>query len=213
MATERQIAANRANAAKSTGPRSVEGEAVSSMNAVTSGVYAESEIIKGENPDALDRIADSFYRDYQPANTMEAALLDNVIRDTWLLIRFARIDAEIIDYKIQDALFNKPDTQAGRAFLESSADQIRLERRIDQTRRSQIQAFKELERLQAERRAQPQPEPVNVTAVSSAPLEQIGFVPPTPPEATETGAETEPIHLPPAAKTLPREFGKSVHPV
>jgi uncharacterized membrane protein YccC len=159
MATDKQIAANRANAAKSTGPRSIEGKAVSSMNAVTSGVYAENEIIKGESPEAYNDLADRFYEDFQPANAMEAALLDNVIRDTWLLIRFARIDVEILDYKIQEALFNKPATQAGRAFLESSADQIRLQRRIDQTRRSQIQAFKELERLQAERRAQPQPEP------------------------------------------------------
>ena len=29
---------------------------------------------------------------------MEAALIDNMIRDTWLLKRFFRIDAEIIDY-------------------------------------------------------------------------------------------------------------------
>src|SRR5579872_2657537 len=154
MATDKQIAANRANAAKSTGPCSVEGKAVSSMNAVTSGIYAESEIIKGENPDALDKLADSFYLDYQPANAMEAALLDNVIRDTWLLIRFARIDVEILDYKIQEALFKKPH----------------------------IQAFKELERLQAERRAQSGtglPACADVTAVSSTPPDQIGFVPST----------------------------------
>src|SRR5690349_16396808 len=116
MATEKQIAANRANAQKSTGPTSLAGKAVSSMNAVTSGVYAESEIIKGESPDAYNDLADRFYEDFQPANAMEAAQLDNVIRDTWLLIRFARIDCEILDYKVQEALFKRPDTQAGRAF-------------------------------------------------------------------------------------------------
>ena len=45
MATEKQIAANRRNAAKSTGPRSPEGKARSSMNALKSGVDAEAEII------------------------------------------------------------------------------------------------------------------------------------------------------------------------
>ena len=205
MATEKQIAANRANAQKSTGPTTAAGKAASSMNAVTSGVYAESEIIKSENPDTLNEIADQFYNDFDPANAMEAALLDNVIRDTWLLIRFARIDAEILDYKVQEALFKRTDNQAGRAFLESSAEQIRLQRRIDQTRRSQIQSFKEFERLQAERRAQTQPEPaepLDVTADSSASSSQIGFVSSTPPEVPEKAPETEPVPVSPAAKTV-----------
>ena len=47
MATEKQIEANRRNAAKSTGPRSPEGKARSSMNALKSGVDAEAEIIPG----------------------------------------------------------------------------------------------------------------------------------------------------------------------
>ena len=68
------------------------------------------------------RLADSFYDDFQPANAIEAGLLDNIIRDTWLAARFARIDAEILDYKIQEALFKKPETRAGRAFLDSGAD-------------------------------------------------------------------------------------------
>ena len=135
MSTLRQIEANRRNAAKSTGPRSVEGKAVSRMNALQSGIHAESVIITDEDPEALTQLAETFYRDHQPQTAMECALLDNVIRDTWLLTRFFRIDAEIIDYEIETAVYRKEDNQAGRAFMTSSAHQIRLQRRIDATAR------------------------------------------------------------------------------
>ena len=184
MSTLCQIEANRRNAAKSTGPRSVAGKAVSSMNALQSGIDAESAIIIGEDPVALAQLAETFYHDHQPQTPMERALLDNVVRDTWLLTRFFRIDAEIIDYEIEDGRYSEKDNRAGRAFIDNSTHQIRLQRRIDATRRSQIQAFKEFQRLQAERRAQPPPpqpqppaRPLDVTAVLSTPKEQIGFVP------------------------------------
>ena len=203
MATERQIEANRRNAAKSTGPRSVEGKAVSSMNALQFGIHAETVMIVGEDPEALTQLAESFYRDHQPETAMERALLDNIIRDTWLLSRFFRIDAEIIDHEIEEDRYPPEVNRAGKAFLASSTQQIRLQRRIDATRRSQIQAFKELQRLQAERRAQPsapQPQPpaplLDVTAAPSAPKEQIGFVP-------------QPELAPPAARTSVRSFPPS----
>jgi hypothetical protein len=200
MSTERQIEANRRNAARSTGPRSVEGKAASRMNALKSGIDAEATIIIGEDAGALAELTESFYRDYQPATAMEAALLDNIIRDTWLLTRFFRIDAEIVDYEIEEALYKKEVNQAGRAFMDSSNHQIRLQRRIDQTRKSQIQGFKEFQRLQAERRTQtlvPQVLLLDATAAPSTAKEQIGFVPQNPPEAPEIG----PLPIPPAAKT------------
>jgi hypothetical protein len=50
MATPAQIAANRANAQKSTGPRTAEGKAASRLNALKHGLDAESLIIPGEDP-------------------------------------------------------------------------------------------------------------------------------------------------------------------
>jgi hypothetical protein len=203
MSTQRQTEANRRNAAKSTGPTSPEGKAVSSMNALKSGIHAESAIITGEDPEALAHLAETFYHDHQPQTAMERAQLDNIVRDTWLLNRFFRIDAEIIDYEIEDASYPKEVNQAGKAFMDSSPDQSRLQRRINDTRRSQIQAFKEFQRLQAERRAQPAPQPqppappLDVTASPSAPKEQIGFVPQEPPQ----GPAVQSVSSPPTAKT------------
>ena len=214
MSTNRQTEANRRNAAKSTGPTSVEGKAVSSMNALKSGIHAESSIITGEDPGQLAQLAETFYRDHQPQTAMERAQLDNVIRDTWLLTRFFRIDAEIVDYEIEDGRYSEKDNRAGRAFIDNSTHQIRLQRRIDATRRSQIQAYKEFQRLQADLRAQPPPpqpqqpppqpqppaRPLDVTAVPSMPKEQIGFVP-------------QPELVPPAAPAAKLNFSSPVQPL
>ena len=173
------------------------------MNALQSGIDAESAIITGEDPAALAQLAETFYRDHQPQTPMERALLDNIVRDTWLLTRFFRIDAEIIDYEIEDGRYSEKDNQAGRAFIDNPTHQIRLQRRIDATRRSQIQAFKEFQRLQADRRAQPAPQSqppapaINATAVLSTPKDQIGFVPPDPSQPPAKG----PLPLSPAAET------------
>jgi hypothetical protein len=207
MSTNRQTEANRRNAAKSTGPTSPEGKAVSSMNALKSGIHAESAIITGEDPGALAQLTETFYHDHQPQSAMERAILDNIIRDTWLLIRFFRIDAEIIDYQIEDASYPKEVNQAGKAFMDSSPDQSRLQRRINDTRRGQIQAYKEFQRLQADRRAQPAPQPqppapsLNVTAIPPAPQQPIGFVPQTPSQAPEAAPITG--HQPPATRLRP----------
>lgn len=51
MASEKQIAANRINAQKCTGPTSIEGKAASSQNALKTGLHAKSDVIATENSD------------------------------------------------------------------------------------------------------------------------------------------------------------------
>ena len=48
MSTTAQIKANRQNARKSTGPKTDEGKAAVSQNALKHGIFAES-VIEGEN--------------------------------------------------------------------------------------------------------------------------------------------------------------------
>jgi len=49
MSTEAQIHANRQNAQKSTGPKTAEGKAAVSQNAVKHGLIASEAVITGEN--------------------------------------------------------------------------------------------------------------------------------------------------------------------
>ena len=66
MATPAQITANRANAQKSTGPRSAEGKSASRFNALKHGIDAASIVIPGEDPADYDALVAQYQREYQP---------------------------------------------------------------------------------------------------------------------------------------------------
>src|SRR5262245_54496337 len=87
MATDRQIAANCANARKSTGPRTAEGKTASSTNAIKSGIYAKSTVIPSEDPAEYEALKQEHYDHFQPTNPDERDLLDLMIRYKWQLRR------------------------------------------------------------------------------------------------------------------------------
>ena len=58
MSTIKQIEANRANALRSTGPRTEAGKAASSGNALRHGFTARRVVIEGEDPVLFDRLRD-----------------------------------------------------------------------------------------------------------------------------------------------------------
>src|SRR5689334_1451530 len=110
MSTLKQIAANRANAAKSTGPRSLAGKTASRANSFKTGLYARSQIIEGEDPAELRALADSYYDQCRPATAQEAFLVNTMIDSDWLLRRYALADAKIWDYKgADDCVRNDPN--------------------------------------------------------------------------------------------------------
>jgi hypothetical protein len=175
MATLSQIEANRRNAQHSTGPRTPEGKAASSMNALKTGIDAQSSVIPGEDSAALAALTERFYQDCQPQTAIESALVDNIVRASWLLRRFDRIDAEILIYSMEDTNYPSPSAPAGKAFHQSSATQSRLQRRINDISRLQREAIKELQRIQAERPQPPQP-PASQPLESESPHPPIGSV-------------------------------------
>src|SRR5258708_2463551 len=61
MPTDNQTAANRLNAQKSTGPCSPAGKANSALNALKSGIYAQSLLLPDEKLDDLRTLIDEYY--------------------------------------------------------------------------------------------------------------------------------------------------------
>ena len=80
MASPAQIAANRANAQKSTGPRSAEGKSASRFNALKHGIDAASVIIPGEDPAEYEALAAHYLDEYHPQSPSESFHVDAMLR-------------------------------------------------------------------------------------------------------------------------------------
>jgi hypothetical protein len=95
MATPAQITANRANAQKSTGPRTAEGKAASRFNALKHALDAESVIIPGEDPADYDALVHDYHAEFRPLTRSEAFHVDTMIRADWNKRRLQRVEAEL----------------------------------------------------------------------------------------------------------------------
>jgi hypothetical protein len=150
MATERQIQANRLNSQKSTGPCTPEGKAVSSQNALKSGLDADSQFVIGESADEFSALQYEYIDRFQPLTPEERFHVDTLIRNEWILRRLFRAEAHLWEYHTIRA-DRSEGTPLGAALM--AADQVfrRLQRRITLAERSYKDAFAELERLQRAR--------------------------------------------------------------
>ena len=75
MSTEKQTAANRRNAEKSTGPKTEAGKKRSSQNAFKHGSRSNQMIVPGEDPEQLKALIEG-YRDFHDFAPAELALIE-----------------------------------------------------------------------------------------------------------------------------------------
>jgi hypothetical protein len=96
----RKIAANRQNALKSTGPKTLEGRACSRRNALKHGLFATDRYIayltKWENPDEYQKLLDRLTGSYQPVGAAEELEVQHIAICWWKRARAWRYEnAEI----------------------------------------------------------------------------------------------------------------------
>jgi hypothetical protein len=96
MTSEKEAAANRRNAAKSTGPKSVEGKQVTRMNALKHGLQAEHVVIPGEDPEEFEALLRSLENDWQPVGARERLLVERIAYCTWRLQRASLIETAMM---------------------------------------------------------------------------------------------------------------------
>ncbi|HUI78640.1 MAG TPA: hypothetical protein VLY24_12005 [Bryobacteraceae bacterium] len=180
MATPRQIEANRRNSERSTGPRTPEGKAVSRMNALKSGLDADSQFVTGEDSNEFAQLQHEYITRFQPLTPEERFQVDTLIRNEWILRRLFRAEAHLWEYHAIRASRSE-GVPLGEALVAGNEPFRRLQRRITLAERSYKEAFAELERLQRVRRslaaAEPSPEPDNATPIdqqSTGDIPQLG---------------------------------------
>ena len=150
MSTENQIEANRRNAQLCTGPKTQEGKARSSQNALKTGLHSQKEVIATESQEEYDALAADFHNHYAPANPHERSLVDALVRYEWLSRRYMAADTALWNFSLVD---NK--TEHGKAFMYHAENLSRAGRYFNNARRGYAATMKELEAAQAARKPIP----------------------------------------------------------
>jgi hypothetical protein len=176
MATTKQIEANRLNAQKSTGPRSVEGKLRSSQNALKSGIDAESLIILGEDRAALETLTQEYVDRFHPTTPEQRHYVDILIFDDWQLRRLGKVDTQIWEYQLTFPLKRDENAPHGRAYASGSTTFYRLQRRMDSLERSYQRALRELQAIEVAQASACESQVPSV-ARGHALRSKIGFVP------------------------------------
>ncbi len=149
MATPAQITANRANAQKSTGPRSAEGKSASRFNALKHGIDASSPVIPGEDPAEYESLAVEYNEEYRPRSASEFFHVETMVRADWLKRRLETVEADLY----RTIMIESPDNSLAAVLLaESPAAKLllRVQRQIAAFERTWHRANKEFRRARAE---------------------------------------------------------------
>ena len=97
MVSQRQLEANRANAKRSTGPKSASGKARSRLNAVTHGLTARQLVVGAEKPEDFDALREALFADLEPSGALQCELVDEIARFTWRLRRIPVLEADLLN--------------------------------------------------------------------------------------------------------------------
>jgi hypothetical protein len=187
MSTRRQRAASRANAQKSTGPRTEAGKAASRFNALKHGIDARQQIMFGESAEDLAALTAEYHELHAPANADERFLVDSMINYEWRLRRLRGVEADLWISAAKGA------ASIGDAFNNGARAFDRVQRIINSCERHYHRARKELQVAQAARIAS-QPEQTAATSESPASLYTPAFPATAGGDDAHPIAETTPVH-------------------
>ncbi len=140
------------NALKATGPRTEQGKAASSKNAIKHGLTARQVVIPGENQADFDALLESIAADRKPSGELEVQWVGEIAACTWRLARARAKEAEILTRQFD--LFANGGAPAWDRLMRYMAS---IERELSR-------ASTRLQQLQAERRKQQTAEPGEETA-------------------------------------------------
>jgi hypothetical protein len=176
MSSEAQILANRRNAQKSTGPRTPEGKATVSQNAVKHGLSAHQDVISFESQADFDLHRQQMLAELVPASPMESMLAERIVSLSWRLKRAERFQNQTIDAlnarnttgplsRLAQSLSNSPapngELALGHLAIKDFSDARVLERLLMYERRIEHSLYKtllELQRLNLIRNLNPERE-------------------------------------------------------
>jgi hypothetical protein len=202
QASEAQLAANRANAQSSSGPKTEQGKLVSSHNALKTGLTGRTIVLPTDDVAAYQSLVTLINKKFNPANDIEQHLTQTIADTEWRLLRIPTLESGFYAlgrHELAADCAHEPDPQLRAAMLEAhifrtyQKDLRNLALQERRLRNQLKQDTAELRRLQAERLEQETAEKTEAKPASV----QNGFEFSTPPANSFPAAEdaTQPAEI------------------
>lgn len=119
MTTERQIRANRLNAVKSTGPKTVAGKVAIGRNAIRHGLTARSVVMAWEDAAAFEALRQALRGEFKPAGATATELVEHLAALLWRLHRASAYESALLAWisHQQGEMYDGDGMTLGEVFL------------------------------------------------------------------------------------------------
>jgi len=148
---------NRQNATFSTGPKTPEGKAAVSKNAMKHGAYSQAITVIGEDPAALEALQAGMIESLCPVGLLEERLVERLSLLFWRMDRAGRAEKEGFiqcHSTISREICRPASAFSAMANLGYGEAMERIRRYEGQLERSFFRVLHELERIQARRKGE-----------------------------------------------------------
>jgi len=156
MASAKQIAANRANARRSTGPRTPQGKAIVRLNAVKDGLTGQLTIVPRSEYSTYVTLERRMTASLNPIGEQELQLASRIVRDTWRLHRLAANEENLYALGLienEAALTSDPSLSVALSNAQTFRDRSRdfdrsslCEQRLNRSLHKNYALFRELQK-------------------------------------------------------------------
>jgi hypothetical protein len=155
-----RAAVNKANAQKSTGPRTEAGKQRSSLNALRHGLTGQTVVLPTEDHSAYQRHSQAFLDEYRPKGATEIQLVQSLLDTSWQLNRASAVETNLFSLGItemEDRIrATHPDAETALAMALAYREHNRAFANIGIYRQRLAREFERtlilLRQIQAERR-------------------------------------------------------------
>lgn len=94
---------------RATGPRTAEGKARVSRNALSHGLLSQATLMAGEDAEELEALRSGLRTRLQPEGELEELLLDQMVSSAWRLRRLHRIEAGLLELELRRVEVERAD--------------------------------------------------------------------------------------------------------
>jgi hypothetical protein len=192
--SERQLAANRANAKKSTGPLSEAGKSISRFNSLRHGLNSFLVCLPSEDKEMFEEIRAEYHAYFRPNNIVVRGMVDDLAATRWRILRIIRAENCLVREQMtanrphNEKTYTQLSIEVETALaIKALADESKISERMDRyearLQRNFARVFKQLMELRRDNppahdhstneNCQSEPIPINEHPVAPEP-EPIG---------------------------------------